>query len=152
VSLLASLLVSLTLTPVLSSFLLPHARFMANKQDPFLLRWLKRIDERVLRWALRHPYKILAAVAILAVSSKMIVFWMGSEFLPRFNEGTLTVNVQTEPGTSLKESTRIAERAETLLLQVPEVVSVSRRTGRAEMDEHAEGVNSSEIDVRLLPH
>lgn len=152
VSLLASLVVSLTVTPVLSSFLLPRARFMGEKSDPFLLRWLKRVDEKLVRWALRHPWPILVGVAVLAVLSKLVVFWMGSEFLPPFNEGTLTINVQTEPGTSLQESTRVAERAEALLLQVPEVLAVSRRTGRAEMDEHAEGVNSSEIDVRLQPH
>jgi CzcA family heavy metal efflux pump len=152
VSLLASLAVSLTVTPVLASFLLPKARFLAHKGDPFLLRWLKRLDERVLRFTLRHPWPILGATACLAVLSKLAIFGMGSEFLPPFNEGTLTVNVQTEPGTSLRESERVARRVEALALQVPEVASVSRRTGRAEMDEHAEGVNASEIDVRLSPH
>jgi CzcA family heavy metal efflux pump len=152
VALLSSLLVSLTVTPVLASFLLPRARFLANKQDPFLLRWLKRLDERVVRWALRHPWQILACVAVLAVLSKLAIFWMGSEFLPPFNEGTLTVNVLTEPGTGLEESTRIAGRVEALLFQVPEVIAVTRRTGRAEMDEHAEGVHSSELDVRLREH
>lgn len=151
VSLLASLVVSLTVTPVLASFLLPRASFMGHRGDPALLRWLKWIDEKALRWTLKHPWPILTTVAILAILSKLIVFWMGSEFLPPFNEGTLTVNVQTEPGTSLRESTRVADRVEALLLGVPEVLAVSRRTGRAEMDEHAEGVNSSEIDVRLLP-
>ena len=152
VSLLASLAVSLTVTPVLASFLLPKARFMAHRGDPFLLRWLKWLDERVLRFTLRHPWPILGATACLALLSKLVIVWMGSEFLPPFNEGTLTVNVQTEPGTSLVESVRVAGRVEALLLKVPEVVSVSRRTGRAEMDEHAEGVNSSEVDVRLTPH
>lgn len=152
VSLMASLAVSLTVTPVLASFLLPRARFMERPQDPFLLRWLKRIDTRVLRFALRHPWPILFGTLALAFSSKFVVFWMGSEFLPPFNEGTLTINVLTEPGTSLQESERVARRAEDLLLTVSEVLSVSRRTGRAELDEHAEGVNSSEIDVRLQEH
>ena len=151
-SLLASLAVSLTVTPALSSLLLPNAGFMSHKRDPLLLRGLKWIDEKLVRWAMRHSWLILAVVAILAVGSKLLVFWMGSEFLPPFNEGTVTINAQLEPGASLKESVRVAERVEALLLSVPEVFSVSRRTGRAEMDEHAEGVNSSEIDVRLLPH
>ncbi len=152
VSLLASLAVSLTVTPVLASFLLPRARFMEHRRDPFLLRWLKWLDERVLRFALRHPWPILTGTLTLAVLSKLIVFWMGAEFLPPFNEGTLTINVQTDPGTRLVESERVAGRAEESLLRVPEVLSVSRRTGRAEQDEHAEGVNSSEIDVRLQEH
>ncbi len=152
VSLLASLLVSLTVTPVLASVLLPNARFMEKKRDPLLLRGLKWADARLVRWALRHPYSIVAAVAVFAGLSVLALSRMGSEFLPPFNEGTLTVNVQTEPGTSLDESNRVAGRAEALILQVPEVASVSRRTGRAEMDEHAEGVNSSELDVRLTPH
>jgi CzcA family heavy metal efflux pump len=152
VSLLASLAVSLTVTPVLASFLLPKARFMERRGDPLLLWWLKWLDERLLRWTLRHPRPIIAVTAALALLSNLMIVWMGSEFLPPFNEGTLTINVQTEPGTSLRESERVAGRVEALLLRVPEVESVSRRTGRAEMDEHAEGVNSSEIDVRLTPH
>jgi CzcA family heavy metal efflux pump len=151
-SLLASLVVSLTVTPVLASLLLPRARFLSRRGDPFLLRWLKWLDERLLRLALRHPWPILVGVGVLALLSKLAVAWMGEEFLPPFNEGTLTVNVQTEPGTSLEESGRVASRAEALLLQVPEVVSVARRTGRAELDEHAEGVHSSELDVRLVEH
>ncbi len=152
VSLLASLVVSLTVTPVLASFLLPRARFMEHARDPFLLRGLKWLDTRVLRFTLRHPWPILTATLVLAVLSKLIVFWMGAEFLPPFNEGTLTINVQTEAGTRLLESERVAKRAEALLQQVPEVLSICRRTGRAEQDEHAEGVNSSEIDVRLQEH
>jgi len=152
VSLLASLLVSLTVTPALASLLLPRARFIERKGDTALLQALKWIDAKVIRWALRHPRAILVSAAVLAFGSKFVVLWMGSEFLPPFNEGTLTVNVQTRPGTSLEESKRVAERAEAQLWQVPEVASVARRTGRAEQDEHAEGVNSSELEVRLTPH
>lgn len=152
VSLLCSLLVSLTVTPVLGSFLLPNAKFLDEKEDPFLLRWLKRAFERILRITLRHAHAVLAAVTVLVTISVISIFWMGGEFLPPFNEGTLTITLQTEPGTSLTESNRVARRAEQMILQVPEVLSVSRRTGRAELDEHAEGVNSSEIDVRLQEH
>jgi CzcA family heavy metal efflux pump len=148
-ALLASLVVSLTVTPVLASFLLPRARFLQHRSDPLLLRWLKWFDERVLRWALRHPWPILTAVAVLAILSKLAIFWMGSSFLPPFNEGTLTVNVTTRPGTSLVESTRVAAQAELLIRAIPEVLAITQRTGRAEMDEHAEGVNVSELEVRL---
>ncbi len=150
ISLLCSLLVSLTVTPVLGSLLLPQAKFLEARQDPLLLRGLKSVATRVLRITLRHANAILITVAVLCSVSITFIVWMGGEFLPPFNEGTLTINVQAEPGTSLNESNRVARQVETLLLQVPEVASVSRRTGRAELDEHAEGVNSSEIDVRLL--
>lgn len=152
VSLLASLAVSLTVTPVLASLLLPRARFMERQADPFLLRLLKRIDTRLLQFSLKRPWPILVTTLTLAVLSKLMVFWMGAEFLPPFNEGTLTVNVQTEPGTRLQESERVAGRAEKALLEVPEVKTVSRRTGRAELDEHAEGVNSSELDIQVQEH
>jgi CzcA family heavy metal efflux pump len=148
-SLLASLVISLTVTPVLGSYLLPNAKFL-DEGDPFLMRWLKYGFEKVLSVTLRHAYVILGAVTITVSLSLVSLAWMGGEFLPPFNEGTLTISLQTEPGTSLKESERVARQAENLILQVPEVVSVSRRTGRAELDEHAEGVNSSEIDVRLM--
>jgi len=152
VALLASLVVSLTVTPALSAVLLGRARLLEREGDPLLLRLLKWLDAKVIRWSLRHPRFVVAATAALGVGSLLALAAMGSEFLPPFNEGTLTVNVQLEPGTSLAESVRVAERAEALLLAVPEVASVARRTGRAEMDEHAEGVNSSELDVRLTPH
>ncbi len=152
VSLLASLLVSLTVTPALGSYLLPGARFLERRGDPFLLRGLKAVVAPVLRFTLRHANVVLGVVAVLVCASLLSLFWMGGEFLPPFNEGTLTINLQLEPGTSLQESNRVAGRVEQLLLQVPEVVALARRTGRAEMDEHAEGVHSSEIDVRLLGH
>ncbi len=152
VSLAASLLVSLTVTPVLASYLLPRARFLEHRGDPFLLRGLKWLDGHLVRFALRHPYAILTGVGVLVVLAFASVFGMGGEFLPPFNEGTMTINLEADPGTSLRESDRLGRRVEALLLEVPEVVSVARRTGRAEMDEHAEGVHSSELDVRLLDH
>ena len=152
VALLSSLVVSLTFTPVLGSYLLPKARLLDEPQDPSLLRWLKRIDAIVLRFTLRHATLILSGVALLVTLSCATIFWMGGEFLPPFNEGTLTISLRMEPGTSLDESQRIASRVDQLILDVPEVLSVSRRTGRAELDEHAEGVNSSEIDVRMAEH
>ncbi len=151
-SLLCSLVVSLTFTPVFGSVLLPQAKLLEEEADPFLLRWLKQLDAVVLRFTLRHATLILSTVALLVTLSCVSIFWMGGEFLPPFNEGTLTISLRMEPGTSLDESQRVASRAEQLILNVPEVLSVSRRTGRAELDEHAEGVNSSEIDVRLAEH
>ena len=152
VSLGASLVVSLTVTPALASLVLPRARFLNRPRDPVVLRALKWLAARVVRRALRHPRTILVVAGLFAVAANLAVLGMGSEFLPPFNEGTLTVNVQTRPGTSLEESKRVAERAEAQLWEVPEVLAVARRTGRAEQDEHAEGVNSSELEVRLVPH
>lgn len=148
-SLLASLLVSLTVTPVLASYLLPKARFLEEKGDPFVLRILKSAASVMLRWTLRHANLVLGGTVAMVAVAMLALFWMGGEFLPPFNEGTFTISFQTEPGTSLDESQRLAQRAEMLLMEIPEVVSISRRTGRAELDEHAEGVNSSEIDVRV---
>ena len=148
-SLLASLVVSLTITPVLASYLLPKAKFLEEKGDPFVLRSLKSATSVMLRWTLRHASLVLGGTVFLVGIAVLALFWMGGVFLPPFNEGTFTISFQTEPGTSLDESQRLAQRAEMLLMEIPEVLSVSRRTGRAELDEHAEGVNSSEIDVRV---
>ena len=142
----------LTVTPVLASYLLPKARFLEDKNEPFLLRGLKAVTEVMLRWTLRHANLVLGVTMALVTVSLLSLFWMGGEFLPPFNEGTFTISFQAEPGTSLDESQRLAERSELLLMEIPEVLSVSRRTGRAELDEHAEGVNSSEIDVRVQEH
>jgi CzcA family heavy metal efflux pump len=148
-SLLASLVVSLTITPVLASYLLPKARFLEEKGDPFVLCVLKSATSVMLRWTLRHNNLVLGGTVAMVGVAMLALFWMGGEFLPPFNEGTFTISFQTEPGTSLDESQRLAQRAEMLLMEIPEVISISRRTGRAELDEHAEGVNSSEIDVRV---
>ena len=151
VALACSLAVSLTVTPVLGSLLLARSRLLEDAQDSFLLRWIKRFDAVVLRFTLRHARAVLAVVAVAVTASLAMIGWMGGEFLPTFNEGTLTIGVQTEPGTSLAESSRVAGLVEDLVLDVPEVASLARRTGRAELDEHAEGVHASEIDVRLVP-
>ncbi len=129
VTLTASLLVSLTVTPVLASFLLPQARFLQEKDDPFLLRWLKRFDARLLRFTLRHAYLVLLVVTIVVVASVASIAWMGGEFLPEFNEGTLTIGVEAPPSTSLAESDRLGTLIERSLLEIPEVTHVSRRTG-----------------------
>ena len=150
VTLLASLVVSLTVTPVLAAYLLPRAGFLRREADPFLLRWLKWLDARLLRFALRHSTAVLATVTALVLASVSCILWMGGEFLPRFNEGALTIAAMAPPGVSMEESNRIAGRIERMLMEIPEVKHVSRRTGRAELDEHAENVNFSEIDVGLV--
>jgi Cu/Ag efflux pump CusA len=152
VSLGCSLIVSLTFTPVLASLLLHNAPFLKDRREPTLMRFLKMIDERILRWTLRRSTLVLVVVGLLVALSCATLPWMGGEFLPPFNEGTATVNLRLEPGTSLAESQRVATRVEKVLLAVPEVLSVARRTGRAELDEHAEGVNNSEFEIRLAEH
>lgn len=152
VALLCSLVVSLTFTPVLASVLLPSAPFLADKRDPLLMRWLKSVDERMLRWTLNRPRLVLGGVSVLVLLSCATLPWMGGEFLPPFNEGTATINLRLEPGTSLAESQRLAGRVESLIVEVPEVLSVARRTGRAELDEHAEGVNNTEFEVRFAEY
>ncbi|MBI3182634.1 MAG: efflux RND transporter permease subunit [Myxococcales bacterium] len=148
VSVLASLLVSITVTPVLCSLLLGKAKLLERGDGP-LVRWLKKWDERLLRVSLRHSKAVIGIAAMLVLSALLTVPLMGREFLPEFNEGTVTVNVLAPPGTSLSESNRLGTLAERLLQKVPEVVSTGRRAGRAEADEHAEGVHYTEIDVDL---
>jgi CzcA family heavy metal efflux pump len=108
---------------------------------------LKRRYARILTWTLRHPYKIIGASAIMLLVAVLLFPFMGREFLPPFNEGALNINASLPPGASLQESNRIGSIIETALREVPEVVSTTRRTGRAELDEHAAGVNLSEIEV-----
>lgn len=144
-ALFASLLVSLTLTPVLCSYFLKGS--LKAHKDTSLVVWLKRVDRRVLEWALpRSTFVILMAIGLFVLALALVPF-MGRDFLPKFNEGTAMISLIAPPGTSLTESNRIGVQAESLILQAPEVKSVSRKTGRAEMDEHAMGVNVSEVDV-----
>jgi Cu/Ag efflux pump CusA len=196
-SLVASLFISLTVTPVLASYLIPQlfkkdwrksrlslwfenlkARFSKNEtpvtadaanksgkpefedgenphagghseEDSFIVRRLKKWDGRLLHWTLNHPYKVMVGAAVLFFATMATLPFVGTAFLPDFNEGTLTINVQAQPGTSLAESNRIGTISEKLIMEVPEVISTGRRTGRAELDEHAEGVHYTEIDVDL---
>jgi len=194
-SLIASLFVSLTVTPVLASYLVPQlfrgksekksilsgwlenakARFSKSdsaesvneeglpaqengegprsgghsEEDSFIVRKLKGWDERLLRRTLRHPYKVMIGAGLLFLLTMATLPFVGTAFLPEFNEGTLTINVLAQPGTSLAESNRIGTISEKLIMEVPEVISTGRRTGRAELDEHAEGVHYTEIDVDL---
>ncbi len=147
ISLAASLVVSLTVTPALCAYLLPRAKVMEHEKDSFLVRFLKRHDEKLVRVALRHPNAIMGGAAVLVLIAGGLFAVMGKEFLPPFNEGTFTVNAQMRPGTSLQESNRVGNSLEKTLLAVPGIEGTGRRTGRAELDDHAEGVNNSEIEV-----
>ncbi|WP_338050843.1 efflux RND transporter permease subunit [Roseicella aerolata] len=150
VSILASLLVAVTVTPVLASFLLPRMKRL-ERGDGWLLRRLKAGQERLLLWAFRRPSLVYAVAGIAVLGAAATVPLLPRSFLPPFNEGTLTINLTFRPGISLAESGALGAVAERLLLQVPEVKGTGRRTGRAELDEHAEGVHSTEIDVDLHP-
>lgn len=147
ISITASLIVALTVTPVLCYFLLGRSKLIHDEKDSRLVAWVKKHYAGILNWTLRHPYKIIAASAAMLIVAVVMFAFMGREFLPPFNEGTLNINANMPPGTSLQESNRIGNVIESVLHEVPEVVSTTRRTGRAELDEHAAGVNTSEIEV-----
>jgi heavy-metal exporter, HME family len=149
VSILGSLLVSITLTPVLSYYLLTGRR--GRSHDPILIRVLKRLNSALLAWALPRRDLIFAITAAAITAAAVGAILLPRTFLPPFNEGTLDVSLQYNPGISLRESNRLGLVAERLLMGIPDVASVGRRTGRAELDEHAEGVHFSEIDVDLKP-
>ena len=150
VAMAASFVVSLTLIPALCSYLLPGMKSMDAESDSWFVRQLKQFDRRfILAKTLHRPYVVMGVTVAMVAGSFALYPLMGKEFLPEFNEGTVTINTLVAPGTSLQASNRIGAIAERLLLTVPEVVSTGRRTGRAELDEHAEGVHYSEIDVDL---
>lgn len=147
ISITASLVVALTVTPVLCYFLLGRSKLIEEEEESKLVVLLKGVYRKVLDWTLQFPLVIIT-VSVLALAVALSLFSsMGREFLPPFNEGTLNINTNLPPGTSLEESNRIGKLVEEILHQVPEVVSTTRRTGRAELDEHAAGVSTSEIEV-----
>lgn len=148
VALFASTLVALTLTPVLCSYLLGKGGDDHKlTREPFVARTLKKYYGRALEWSLSHRREVLGGTIVLFVTALITFFTLGRSFLPSFNEGSFTINVSTLPGISLEESDNIGRRAEQLLLEVPEIKTVARKTGRAELDEHALGVNTSEIEA-----
>jgi HME family heavy-metal exporter len=151
VSIIASLLVSLTVTPVLAYWLLPNAKFMSHEKDGFLLRFLKWIVGFAIRFSVRHPVPILGGVAVAVLLSIVTATQLGRDFLPPFNEGSVQVNVLVPPGTSLETSNRLASMVDERIGKIKDVVAFGRRTGRAELDEHAEGVNVSEIIISFDP-
>lgn len=146
-ALFASTLVALTLTPVLCSYLLGRDRRERLDRDPFVVRHLQRWYRAALEWTLHRKRLVLGSLGVLLVIALGLFFSLGRSFLPAFNEGSFTINVSTLPGISLEESDTIGRRTEELLLSVPEIQTVARKTGRAELDEHALGVNTSEIEA-----
>jgi len=148
VSILASMLVSMTVTPVLCVYLLPGMKRLHGGDSP-LVAWLKRQDARLLTWSFPRARLLIAAAALAVAGAALSVPFLPRAFLPAFNEGSLVLSLLFNPGTSLSEANRLGALAEQLIAQVGEVTQVGRRTGRAELDEHAEGVHSAEIDVDL---
>ena len=166
-SIIASLVVSLTVTPALCSYLMGSERalkhvnlkfwkkkvepseLVADEHDSPLVRFLKRQDTKLLHWGLNHTKIIIGLAAFLIIAAMSIIPFFGTEFLPPFNEGSYTVNLSLPAGTSLEEANKVGSIAEKQMLKVPEVLVTARRTGRAELDEHAEPPSNSEIEVAL---
>lgn len=148
-SIFASLFVALTVTPVLAYYLLPKANFMKKEGDTWLVEKLKTQYKKTLNFTVKHPTIILVSSLIVLTITISVIPFLGRSFLPEFNEGSLTLSLVTLPGTSLEESNKIGNLAEQIILSHPEVKSTARRIGRAELDEHAQGVNGAELDVRF---
>lgn len=148
ISILASLVVSITLTPVMAYYMLPGLKRL-DEHEGVVVRVLKRANRRLLDWSFGHPKILMTTVLAGVLAAGLFATQLPRSFLPPFNEGTLTINMLFNPGISLAESHRVGLIAERLIMEVPEVEQVGRRTGRAELDEHAEGVHASEIEVAL---
>ncbi len=147
VALVASTVVALTLTPVLCSYLLGREKGEGLPKESFVSVWLRKYYAVALEWALRHSKAVLGTTIAVFLVALGFFFTLGHSFLPSFNEGSFTINVSSLPGISLEESDKIGRQAEELLLSIPEIKTVGRKTGRAELDEHALGVNVSEIEA-----
>ena len=149
IALFVSLVVALSVTPVLCLYLLSRSRAVVVGDDPRVVRGLKHAYERLLPRVLDRARPLLAAAALLLAATAVGTSWLGQSFLPEFNEGVLTISAVTLPGVSLEESDRLGASLERLLLDIPEVTNTARRTGRAELDEHVQGVEAAEVDVQL---
>ncbi|WP_371819035.1 efflux RND transporter permease subunit [Roseococcus sp. SDR] len=150
VAILASLIVSITVTPVLCYFLLPRMKNL-GQHEGWLVRKLKALNDRLLRWAFARRGAVLGVAGAAVLAAAASVPFLPRLFLPPFNEGTVLISLTFQPGISLNQSSELGRAAENIVRQVPEVRGVGRRTGRAELDEHAEGVHRSELDVDLAP-
>ncbi len=150
VSLFVSLIVAMTLTPLLSKMLLSGEKYLArNEKEKWLVRKLTFYYEQSLSWTLKYKKAVIIPTITLFIISIVAFSTLGRSFLPEFNEGSLTISVVTKPGTSLEESNRLGNLVETELLMIPEISSTARRTGRGELDEHSQTTNSAEIDVNF---
>lgn len=149
ISLFASTFVALTLTPVLCSYLLKDGKDKADR-EPWLVTKLKKVYGKSLDWALDHKVIVLSSTAVLLAVALFMFFSLGRSFLPSFNEGSLTISISTIPGISIDESDKIGRMGEEILLEIPEIKRVGRRTGRAELAEHSFGVNTSEYDCPFV--
>ena len=148
VALFASTVVALTLTPVLCSYMLTTEKALRkSEKEPVVSRTLKKWYRRALHWALNHKKAVIGTTGALLVVALIIMTGLGRSFLPPFNEGSLTINISTMPGISLEESDKMGRMTEEILMGIPEIQTVARKTGRAELDEHALGVNVSEIEA-----
>ncbi|MDA2923997.1 efflux RND transporter permease subunit [Acidobacteria bacterium AH-259-L09] len=149
ISIFASLLVALTITPAMCSYLLRAGRALDREEESWLLRKLKEAYAPILRYSLNRPVSVMLVCLVMLAATLALVPFLGKAFLPEFNEGTLTINLVTVPGTSLQKSDGLGRLAEEIILSNSEVLSTARRTGRAELDEHAQEVNAAEMDVRF---